>query len=92
MEAARSSNGMAAPGLCMVPPRACPPHQTISVLLCRVAHTRQMTELTHSLDVIKAKGPESMCISPLSAKLYFLLVHLLTSGPQVTYLFAEARF
>lgn len=51
-----------------------------------------MTELTHSLDVIKAKVPKGMCISPLSAKLYFLLVHLLTSGPQVTYLFAEARF
>lgn len=51
-----------------------------------------MTELTHSLDVIKAEGPEGVCIFSLSAKLYVLLVHLLTSGPQITYLFAVARF
>lgn len=73
-------------------PRAHPPHQAFAAPLCRVAHTWYVPGLTCSLDTVKVKGPEGcVCVSHLSAQSYFLLVHLLTSGPQVTYLFVKAR-
>lgn len=73
------------------PPHAHPPHHACQ-RYSSVLPTPDRWQFTHSVDAVKAEGPWIVCISHLSAQFYFLLVHLLASGPQVTYLCAYAWF
>lgn len=72
-------------------PPAPPPHRACQCS-SSVWPTPDRWQLTHSVEAVKAKGSWVVRISHFSAQFYFLLVHLLASGPQVTYLCAYAWF
>ena len=88
MEAVHSRSGQRLPPSALSAPTPlaqCAP-SLASLSSTAVLRTWAVPELPRSLDTVQVKGPEWVCVgvSLLTTQSCFLLVHVLTSGPQIT--------